>query len=40
MVKMNRLAANEFKLQQRYEKPNEVLTLFTQLMYGFMGNFS
>ena len=34
-VDMDRLAANEFKLEQRVEEPHEVLTLFTQLMYGY-----
>ena len=37
--KMNRIAAQEFMLLQRQEKPNEALTIFTQLMYNYHGQF-
>ena len=36
---MDRLAAESFKTQQRVEEPHEVLTLFTQLMYGYLPKF-
>ena len=38
-VYLNRIAANEFKSQQRHEKASEVFTLFTQLMYNYKQKF-
>ena len=34
-----RIVAADFKLQQRYEKPSEVSTLFTQLMWNYKSKF-
>ena len=35
-AQLNRIKASEFMAKQRYEKPGEVQTLFTQLMYNYI----